>query len=329
MSRMPRVHIEEALCYVTSRGDHNQNIFKDKEDYTTYIELLKKYKQQYGFNLFSFVLLPNHLHLLIELKEGVTISEIMHDLNSSYIKYFNGRHNRRGHLLQERFKLTLIEKQPYLLCMTAYMHLNPCKLGLVPELKEYPYSSYSYYLNLKTEELKNLKNEEPNLDEEIKEILSYLAECQTYEDFVKGFSEEDRQMLSERLYKRKILGTKAFKEKVREQITKYKRQAAGSRSQMSKRFVLAGGLAVLILGLVVGHFYRINLGLRNEFKNILLTKELEVKQRIAKEKKQVKRGLKERYAADRVSYRGMVRRLEIEKKKAKELEERIEKLGKK
>ena len=193
MARIPRIHIEGALYYITSRGDHNQNIFKDEQDYKYYLELLRKYKQQYGFKLFSFVLLPNHLHLLIELREGITISEIMHDLNSSYIKYFNSRHKRRGHLLQERFKLILIEKQPYLLYITAYIHLNPRKLGLVSEVNDYPYSSYCYYL--KTEKLKSIKTEELNLGEEIKEVLAYLTEHRernneqrTYEDFVKDLS---------------------------------------------------------------------------------------------------------------------------------------------
>ena len=50
MPRIPRVGIKDALYYVTSRGDHNQNIFKDDEDYQTYVLLLKKYKEQYGID---------------------------------------------------------------------------------------------------------------------------------------------------------------------------------------------------------------------------------------------------------------------------------------
>ena len=63
-----------------------------------YLDLIKKYKDQYGFKIFSYILMPNQLSLLLELKEETTISVIMHDLTSSYTKYYNSRYNRKGHL---------------------------------------------------------------------------------------------------------------------------------------------------------------------------------------------------------------------------------------
>ena len=55
MPRLPRIYLEKALYYVTSRGDYSQDIFKDREDYKMFLELLKKYKGQYGFKLFAFL----------------------------------------------------------------------------------------------------------------------------------------------------------------------------------------------------------------------------------------------------------------------------------
>ena len=148
MPRLPRIYIKETLYYITCRGIHNQNIFKDQEDYRMFLELLKKYQQQYGIRLFSFVLLPDHLHLLLEVTgEDNDISGFMHSLNNTYTKYFNGRYERKGHLFQGRFKAALVEKEPNLTTLTAYMHLNPKRLHLANDPKDYPYSSCGYYLN--------------------------------------------------------------------------------------------------------------------------------------------------------------------------------------
>ncbi len=136
MIKIPKIHIEGALYYVTTRGDNNEDIFKEPEDYKTYLGLLRKYKEQYGFKLFSFMLAPNHLHLLFELKMGITISDIMHDLNGNYTKYFNSKYERKGHLFQERSKMVLAEKDKYLLPIIAYMHLNPYYCVIASEQRE-------------------------------------------------------------------------------------------------------------------------------------------------------------------------------------------------
>ena len=134
MPRVPRINLEGALYYVTSRGDHNEAIFKEAGDYAAYLDLLKKGKEQYNFKLFAFCLLPNHIHLLIELAGDTTISQIMYGLNSNYTKYFNAKHHKEGHLFQERYEMALLEKEPNLLNMTAYIHLNPKALASVPDI---------------------------------------------------------------------------------------------------------------------------------------------------------------------------------------------------
>ena len=119
MSRLPRIHIEGVLYYVTCRGAHEQQLFEQKKDYEMYTELLAKYRKEYEFKLFGYVLLSRHIHLLIEPSERATISEIMHVLNTSYSKYFNSEHQRKGHLFRERFKTCFVEKGPYLARLTA------------------------------------------------------------------------------------------------------------------------------------------------------------------------------------------------------------------
>ncbi len=125
MPRLPRIHLEKAIYYVTSKGTHNEIVFREEADYRMYLELLAKYKNQHKFKLYSYSLLPDRLHLLIETSEGASISEIMHDLNSLYTKYYNGRYVRRGHLFEARFKSVLVEKLNYLLPMTRHIHHTP------------------------------------------------------------------------------------------------------------------------------------------------------------------------------------------------------------
>ena len=145
MPRLPRIHIPNCLYYITAKGNLGESIFLDEGDYKMYLELLKKYKQQYGFKLFSFEPMPGSLNLLLELKEGETISMVMHDINSSYTKYFNGRYARKGHAFRERFKPVVVEKETYLLSLVNYIHQVPVRSGLARDPREYVFSTCLLY----------------------------------------------------------------------------------------------------------------------------------------------------------------------------------------
>jgi putative transposase len=213
MPRLPRISLEDALYYITSRCIYNQDIFKEEADYNAYFELIKKYKEQYKFKLFAYALLPNHFHLLLELPDQEQggfkggISEIMHGLNSSYTKYFNGKYGRKGHLFRDRFKTALVEKDPYLLKLTAYIHLNPQKLNLVFSAADYPYSSYSLYIN-KEMPLREFLQEEKNI------VLGLLGQ-KSYEQFMQELIKEGDLGLHNALQKKGVLGGVEFQSRVR------------------------------------------------------------------------------------------------------------------
>jgi len=223
MARLPRIHIEGALFYVTSRGDNERQIFKDKEDYSAYQQLLKKYQEQYGFKLLAYCFLPNHLHLLMELKEGLTVSEIMHDLNANYTKYFNARYGRKGHLFRERYKMKIIEKDHYLSMVITYILRNPLALGLVGKSEEYNYCSYA--------------------------SSDMGARPQVLD------SEESLRSFAKRMAKKAVLGSEDFLRKVKE-VNQRCLKARKAAHPVNRRFVLVGAAAVLILGIVTFHLYR-------------------------------------------------------------------------
>lgn len=313
MTKLPRIHFAGAVYYITSRGDNNENIFKDAADYRFYLELLKKYKQQYGFKLFSYCLLPNHLHMLIELKEGITISDIMHDLNSNYTKYFNGRYQRKGHLFQERYKMNLLEKAVYLLSMTAYIHLNPKVLGLAGNLEDYEYSSFKTYLGA----IRGF-----DLAEEIKEVNNLLngSNSGSHKEYIKNISKQEMDNLAEGLNKKTIMGSEEFMQKIKSEVSNYEAQLNEpiKYKPVSRRFIVIGSLGIVVLGILSYSLFVKVTGLKQEYKIQLERKNTEVTNRIKEEKKKVYKDLEEKYQADRVSYEAMARRLEIEKKKARE-----------
>lgn len=258
MPRLPRVYIENAVYFITCRGEHAENIFKDEKDYRMFLELLRKYQEQYGIKIFAFCLLPNHLHLLVELQKEIKdnspeisksqeISSFMRDLNNNYTKYFNGRYERKGHLFRERFKAALVEKEKFLLEMTAYIHLNPEKLNLVKDARTYPYSSYQLYMfddQAKQEDLNFL-------NAAVKEALSFLQD-RTYPEFIQNISEDKRAFIRKKIGRGGILGSEEFIKQVRDEVQSYQAQGAARKYEIIdkrgyKLFVIFGSLFLILM----------------------------------------------------------------------------------
>lgn len=101
---------------------------------------------------------------------------------------------------------------------------------------------------------------------------------------------------------------------------KEKRPPAQSRGY--KIFVIAGSLAILILGMVTFYSYRMNIKFRKDFEGMLQNKEAEFKEQLSKQRDMARKDMEEKYKADKVSYDAMIRRLDIEKEEAKKLKEK-------
>jgi putative transposase len=148
MPRTARVTLKNAYYHIITRGNQRQPVFTDHRDYRKYLFLLAKYKKQFQFKLYCFCLMPNHVHLIIEVKEPETLNKIMRSLNLSYTLYFNFKHNKIGHLWQDRYKSRIIEKDTYLLHCINYVEANPVRASLVEDLTDYPWNSYIFRINL-------------------------------------------------------------------------------------------------------------------------------------------------------------------------------------
>lgn len=269
MGRLPRVYIEGILYYVTSRGGHGQDIFPHPEDYNDYLSLVATYKEQYGFRLFSYVLLSDHLHMLIELRKNVGISNIMHDVNSRYTKNFNGRYGRKGHLFQDRFRTVLAEKEPYLLQMIRDIHLNPVRAALAKDPKDYPYSSHARYLDPS-------KRTHPDMRSEIEEVFALLkGREEEFDKYVRSESLDNTGEFRNVLEKGSILGPKDFSDRIKRIIRESAEQddapKTSKRSNIS--YVIISGVVILISVIVVSYFYRQEKGIRTKYDETLVVYE--------------------------------------------------------
>jgi len=101
MVRKPRIHFPGALYHVIARGNRRERIFRDEKDYKLYVNFLREYKDRYGFYLYAYTLLPNHVHLLIEVGQ-YPLSRLMQNLQFRYIRNFNIKYKKYGHLFQGR-----------------------------------------------------------------------------------------------------------------------------------------------------------------------------------------------------------------------------------
>ena len=149
MARKPRVEFEGAFYHVIARGNQRQDIFRDDKDRGIYLQRLEHYRKRYDFKLYAYVLMSNHVHLLIETQK-IPLSKIMQGIQFTYAQYYNRRHRTVGHLFQGRYKAILCDRDSYLLELVRYIHLNPARLKRPKDPWKYLWSSQRAYLGERT-----------------------------------------------------------------------------------------------------------------------------------------------------------------------------------
>lgn len=142
MPRKPRLVIENQPHHIIQRGNNGQRIFIDNADYLFYLSTLKEACLKCQCQLHAYVLMDNHVHLLVSPTQTTGISDLMHYVGCVYVRYFNDAHQRTGTLWEGRFKSVLIDSEQYLLTCYCYIELNPVRAQMVTHPKQYQWSSY-------------------------------------------------------------------------------------------------------------------------------------------------------------------------------------------
>jgi len=133
------------LYHVYNRGCNRQNIFKDPKDFEHFKEHLRDYRQRFEASIYHWVIMSNHYHLVVELKNPEVISKLMAGLHRSYSHYHHRVYATSGFLWQGRFKMQPIQKELYLIACGRYVERNPVRAGVVNQAWEYEYSSARHY----------------------------------------------------------------------------------------------------------------------------------------------------------------------------------------
>lgn len=161
-----REFAENEYYHIFNRGFEKNKIFKDEQDFKIFLYYLFIYLAKpetiaktypllsprlqtrnlnHDLELLSFCLMDNHFHFLLKQTSKNGISKFMQQLTNAYTKYFNGKYQRTGNLLQGRFKAVRISSDELLIHISRYIHLNPVVAGIAKTPEEYRWSSYKEY----------------------------------------------------------------------------------------------------------------------------------------------------------------------------------------
>lgn len=141
MPRRPRLELPGIPLHVTHRGVNRAATFLDDEDFSRYRQCLGDALAEQGIALHAYVLMTNHVHLLLTPPETGRLSVAMRQLGQRYVPAFNRRHRRTGMLREGRFKSCLMDTERYLLTVHRYIELNPVRAAMTAVAEEYRWSS--------------------------------------------------------------------------------------------------------------------------------------------------------------------------------------------
>lgn len=142
MARKPRFTISGVPQHVIQRGHNRESCFYSKEDYIKYCYTLHEAAEKNGAAIHAYMLMTNHVHILVTPANEHSITHMMQDLGRKYVRYINKTYQRTGTLWEGRFKASLVDSEIYLLTCMRYIEMNPVRAGMVNHPSEYRWSSY-------------------------------------------------------------------------------------------------------------------------------------------------------------------------------------------
>jgi putative transposase len=143
---MPRANRRSLLpgypLHVLQRGHNKARVFLEDADHGLFLGLLQEYSKKHACAIHAYVLMSNHIHLLMSPPDIPSLSKLMRDVNQVYGQHFNRKNDRCGSLWQGRFKASLVDSAEYFLTCQRYHELNPVRAGMVVDPARYALSSY-------------------------------------------------------------------------------------------------------------------------------------------------------------------------------------------
>jgi putative transposase len=142
MPRRPRVHLDGVPLHIVQRGHNREPCFFGEEDYCSYLHWLGEALGEAQCALHAYVLMTNHVHLLLTPKKAEAVPRLIISLGRRYVQYINRSYRRTGTLWDSRYKSSLIQAETYLLLCQRYIELNPVRAAMVDDPTHYRWTSY-------------------------------------------------------------------------------------------------------------------------------------------------------------------------------------------
>ena len=144
MVRLPRIVIPNQTLHIMHRGNNKQDTFETEEDMARILEDIAISLSKSKCYLHAYVIMTNHLHLLVTPTDKAQLAKFMQSIANRYVRYFNTRHHWTGIIWEGRFKSCLVDSDHYLFALYKYIEMNPINAGIVKELEDYQWSSYQH-----------------------------------------------------------------------------------------------------------------------------------------------------------------------------------------
>ena len=142
MPRKPRFYVPGLPVHAVQRGHSREPVFYEDADYQAYLGWLREGAERYGNAIHAYVLMTNHIHILVTPKDKDGISRMMQYVGRRYVPYINYHYGTSGTIWEGRYKASLVQEDGYLLTCMRYIELNPVRANMVAHPREYRWSSY-------------------------------------------------------------------------------------------------------------------------------------------------------------------------------------------
>lgn len=230
MPRKPRIHLPGLPQHVVQRGNNREPCFFCVNDYQCYLRTLGEALEQQGCELHAYVLMTNHVHLLVTPDENCGIARLMQAIGRKYVHYINRTHHRSGTLWEGRYKASLIDSGDWLLNCMQYIEMNPVRAGMAGHPAAYHWSSYranaygAFNTLLTPHRLYLLLGKEaPDRQHAYRELFNRGLEA--------GKVHEIRSILNQEL----VLGREDFKDRIARQTLRQVRRGRNGRPSLKTK----------------------------------------------------------------------------------------------
>lgn len=225
MARALRLALAGVPVHVVQRGNNRGACFACDEDFRRYLFCLRRSIERHACSVHAYVLMTNHVHLLLTPLEPDAVSGLMQHLGCSYVRTFNKIHGRTGTLWEGRFRSSVIDSERYFLACQRYIENNPLRAGMTTSALDYPWSSHRHYAGVHRDPL-------------VTEHECYLrlgrtpSECrQAYgELFSAGIPHQDLESIRFCLNKGRPLGSDDFRARISAGVLAELRRARDART---------------------------------------------------------------------------------------------------